>query len=197
MMRIAWSKGGRKSTGAKLLVLALVCTASVLAWVSAAAGAGVIFVVKNLADAGTGSLRDAITKANANAGKDTIVFKITGTITVATPLPAITDPVVIDARTISGFAGTPLIRIDNGTGSSSAIGLDVTAGSSKIGGLDITSFGEGIVLETGGTNTIVGNWIGIDTSGAAAGNSVAGIAIRGSSAGNTIGGLSTAARNVV
>ena len=48
-------------------------------------------------DAGAGSLRQAITDANAAAGADTIDFSVSGTITLASDLPEITDPLTIDA----------------------------------------------------------------------------------------------------
>ena len=48
------------------------------------------FTVTNLDDSGPGSLRQAITDANAEAGPDTITFNISGTITLASTLPLIT-----------------------------------------------------------------------------------------------------------
>jgi hypothetical protein len=63
------------------------------------------FTVTNTNDAGAGSLRQAILDANANAGSDSITFAIAGsgvhTITPTTPLPAITDPVILDGYTQS------------------------------------------------------------------------------------------------
>ena len=54
-----------------------------------------------------------------SVGTDTIVFNIPGSgvkvISLLTALPEITDPVVIDATTQPGYAGTPLIELD-GTG---------------------------------------------------------------------------------
>src|SRR5262245_46729721 len=46
-------------------------------------------LVTTLADAGTGSLRDAITRANADPDRDVITFGpgVAGTISLATPLP--------------------------------------------------------------------------------------------------------------
>ena len=69
------------------------------------------YTVSNLNDAGAGSLRQAIIDANANAGADTIAFAsgVTGTITLATNFPNITDDLTIggpgrDALTIDGVA---------------------------------------------------------------------------------------------
>jgi hypothetical protein len=113
------------------------------------------------------------------------------------PLPVITDPVRVDGRSQPGFVDSPLIRIDNGTGSSATTGLEVTAGSTRVLGLDITGFGVGIALESGGSNTLAGNWIGLDPGGNADGNASAGVLVQADSASNLIGGQSLAARNVI
>ena len=72
------------------------------------------YTVTTAADAGAGSLRQAIVDANKHAGPDAIHFAIgTGprTIAVASALPTITDPLVLDATTQPGFAGKPLIEL--------------------------------------------------------------------------------------
>ncbi|MCB9895210.1 MAG: right-handed parallel beta-helix repeat-containing protein [Planctomycetes bacterium] len=62
-----------------------------------AAHAQTTFNVTSNADSGAGSLRDAITQANASTSTaDTITFGITGTITLTTALPVITDNLTID-----------------------------------------------------------------------------------------------------
>ena len=65
-----------------------------------------VFVVTNTNDAGAGSLRQAMIDANAASGKDGISFAIPGdgphTIQPASPLPFITDPLVIDGYTQRG-----------------------------------------------------------------------------------------------
>lgn len=58
-----------------------------------------VFTVTNLNDAGPGSLRQAITEANANPGADEIVFAgegANGTLELATDLPDITDDLSIN-----------------------------------------------------------------------------------------------------
>ena len=76
------------------------------------------FVVTNANDHGPGSFREAIINANANtmSGTDKIVFDIPGpgvkVISLLTPLPEITDPLIIDATTQPGFTGAPLIELD-------------------------------------------------------------------------------------
>src|SRR5438105_834129 len=73
------------------------------------------FTVTTTADSGAGSLRQAIADANATAGTDTIGFAIPGTglrtiVLTTGALPAVTDPVTIDATTQPGYAGQPLVR---------------------------------------------------------------------------------------
>ena len=77
------------------------------------------FVVTNTNDSGIGSLRQAILTANREVGLNTITFAIPGTgvhtISPASPLPTITDQVIIDGTTQPGFAGTPIIELDGST----------------------------------------------------------------------------------
>src|SRR5262249_53728511 len=58
------------------------------------------YLVTTTADSGPGSLRQAILDADSAPGRDTIVFAIPGggvqTISPATELPSITDPLLID-----------------------------------------------------------------------------------------------------
>lgn len=54
-------------------------------------------VVSTTADSGTGSLRQAITQANADTGvTDTITFSVTGAIQLQSALPALTNSMDID-----------------------------------------------------------------------------------------------------
>ncbi len=151
------------------------------------------------------SLREAITAANNTTNgvtPDLIRFSIAGggvqTIQLTSALPDITDAVILDATTQPGFAGTPIIELD-GTLATGASGLSVTGGGSTISGLVINRFdGYGIVLSTGGNNTIQGNYIGTNVAGdTALGNANDGIHIEGGSSNNLIGGSTAAARNIV
>src|SRR5262245_36552765 len=72
---------------------------------AAQAGRSATFSVDTTNDSGAGSLRQAILDANANPGPDTIAFNIPGgtagetpvqTISLLSPLPTITSPVIID-----------------------------------------------------------------------------------------------------
>ena len=69
------------------------------------------FTVTTTADAGAGSLRAAITAANASAGADSIEFDIPGagvrTINLASALPAITGQVTIKGPRSPAFSPSP------------------------------------------------------------------------------------------
>ena len=157
------------------------------------------FVVTNNNDSGLGSLRDAITNANATVGKDTISFDIPGSgikvITLLTSLPDITDAVVIDGSTQPGYAGSPLIELDGlQTGKS---GLVIKAGGSTVKGLAIGNFNEfGIWLNNCDNNVIQGNYIGINAAGTVARVNDTNLLLSNSS-NNLIGGTTAAARNVI
>jgi titin len=76
-------------------------------------------------------------------------------------------------------------------------GLKIAAGGSTVRGLVLNRLHYGIYIYDNGGNTIVGNYIGTDTSGTVAlGNNADGIWIRNTS-NNTIGGTTAATRNVI
>ena len=163
--------------------------------------AGGTYLVSTTSDTGPGSFRQAILDANANPGLDRIEFVVgTGgvrTITPASLLPAVTDPVVIDATTQPGYANRPLIEI-NGSNVGLNAGLRLLAGNSVVRGLAINRFsGDGIRIEGPGTNLVQGNFIGTDPLGTTArGNGQEGILIYGSW-GNIVGGTNILERNVI
>ncbi len=70
------------------------------------------FTVANLNDSGNGSLRQAITNANANAGADNIVFDVSGTIQLTSRWPFRTSPATSTStvRPRPNYAGKPLRR---------------------------------------------------------------------------------------
>src|SRR5262249_25893439 len=75
------------------------------------------FTVSTRADSGPGSLRQAILDSNAATGaSNTIDFAIPGQgvqkIDLVSPLPRITNSVLIDGSLQPGYAGTPLIALD-------------------------------------------------------------------------------------
>lgn len=154
-------------------------------------------VVTNANNHGAGSLHEAILNANARHGTDLIIFNIPGpgvkVINVLTPLPEITEAVVIDGSTQPGYAGAPLIEL-NGEALAFEDGLVITAGGTSVRSLAIGRFGgSGIVLRTCDNNTIQGNYIGVDASGSLPRGNKTGILLSNSS-NNVIGGL---VRNVI
>ena len=157
------------------------------------------FTVTNTEDSGSGSLRQAILDANDHLGDDTIDFDIVGgpIILLESPLPPITDPVVIDATTQPGYQGTPLIQVTGLLAGDGATGLTILAGQTTVKGLIIDGFNVGLELE-GGSNTIQGDWIGPDVTGTLdLGNLAEGIDIPIDSSQNKIGGIDPDDRDVI
>ena len=78
------------------------------------------FTVTITGDSGPGSLRQAILDANATPGDDTIVFTTNGTITLAAPLPLVSDNTSIigpgtNQLTISGNNAVQVFSFNAGT----------------------------------------------------------------------------------
>ena len=124
------------------------------------------YTVTTTADSGTGSLRDAIKKANSSSGLDTIKFAIGSgvkTIQTKTGLPYISDKVIIDGTTQPGYAGKPIIELRGDV--SGGYGLNIGAGGSTVKGLVINRYSSGILFTKGGGNTVEGNYIGLGYSG--------------------------------
>jgi hypothetical protein len=158
-------------------------------------------VVTHTGDSGPGSLRDAIVQANATPAS-VIQFNIPGpgvhTIVPQSPLPAITDPVVIDGTTQPGYSGTPLIALSGASAGPAANGLQISAGSSSALGLAINGFSAaGIELSGSGGNIVQSNYIGTNAAGNAAVPNNQGIVIVNPSANNVIGGSTPASGNVI
>lgn len=165
------------------------------------------------ADAGTGSLRKAINDANNFfTGTQTINFNIQGgiggiikTIALASALPDITTPVIINGYTQTGSAANTLSVGNNATinvnidgGGASGHGFVFASGStnSEVSGVKINNWGGGAgdigIYITGTSNvTVRGCWIGTGTGG------FQGINISVSSSNINIGGVAAADRNVV
>jgi len=171
--------------GAVLAALALV-----LGLVAAgSASAATVYKVTNTNDSGGGSLRQAILDANANAGKDRIEFKIgsgSQTITPASPLPALTDPVLLDGTTQPGYAGSPLITLNGST--AGFTGLTIGGGSSTVRALVLVNWANGIRVTTQGGNTLLGNVIQSTDYG---------ITLDAGSPNNRVGGSAAGAKNDV
>ncbi len=170
-----------------------------------------LFVVTNTNDSGVGSLRQAILDSNMTIGFDTINFNIAGpgvkVISPISPLPIVTDPVLIDGYSQPGSSANTLpngenavlqIQLNGAQAGAGVNGLDIFAGNTTIRGLAINGFGaNGIILETNGANIVSGNFIGTDATGLIdLGNGDDGILLYNSS-NNSIGGNSPATRNLI
>jgi len=180
------------------------------------------FTVTTTADSGAGSLRQAITDANSSAGPHTIQFAIPGsgvhTISLLTPLPAITQTTTIDGYTQPGSSPNSLpfpqglnavIAIEI-SGQSlplnlDAAGLKIEAGGTVVRGLAINRcqiVGIRVPAGAGDGIQIKGNFIGTAPDGVSVPRGIGvarqnfGIFILGG-VGHQIGGADPADRNLV
>jgi hypothetical protein len=143
------------------------------------------FTVTSNLDSGGGTLRSAMTQANATPGPDQIVFNIGGggfwTITPFSPLPALTDPtgVFIDGLTQPGATsgGNPpstavlMVEID-GSLAGAAHGFWIQCDINTIQGLIINRFEKdgiriegGIATPSADANIVFCNFVGTDSTG--------------------------------
>jgi len=175
-----------------------ICSLAVVLLLSLSAEAAT-FLVTNTNDSGPGSLRQAILDANGNSGAGVINFQIaTGpqTIVVATMLPGVSNPTIIDGTTQPGYTGTPLIEVSGNN--AVQFGIELTGGNSTIKGLAINGFtSSGILLFTHGGNNVANCYIGTSLDGANSKGNAVGISIEGGSDNNTIGGLIGRAGNLI
>src|SRR5262245_44422089 len=121
----------------------LLCVAGVCAWCVCHSRASV-FIVVNTNDSGLGSLRQAMLDANALPSLDYIWFNIPGagphTISPASPLPAISNSVVIDGYTQPGAKRNTSPSVCNAelkvelSGSNAGNSAGLSIGGSAIGG---------------------------------------------------------------
>jgi len=98
------------------------------------------YIVTNTNDSGVGSLRQAVNDANANAGADSIDFSVTGTITLSSSLPSITDSLTITGPSMANLTidgnSNQLFTFNGPPGSQlfHITGLTMIGGSSTYGG---------------------------------------------------------------
>jgi trimeric autotransporter adhesin len=205
-----------RSAGNRILVvglLAVLMMGAGLVLMASSAHAATTFTVTTTSDSGAGSLRQSILDANANPGADTINFNIPSsgvrTIFPRSPLPQITDTVIIDGYSQPGSSGNTLakgtnailkIQLDGSSAGASSHGLTLGSGASNsiVKGLVINRFGgAGILIGSGVTGVRgQGNFIGTSASGTLdLGNGLHGVLVRGNS--NTIGGTLRFQRNLI
>jgi PKD repeat protein len=185
-------------------------------------------VTSNASD-GTGTLREAIMLANDKPGTDTIIFDLPGTsvesrtIELLSPLPEITDRVILDGSTQPALPfGSSTAKIQLTANNPLVQGLWLSDDSCEVYGLFIQNFQKGILIdkqynqvgavgkgnvifncteaciEVYSTNhiAIIGNLLGIDTAEQTGANIGAGIQI-GDSYAVAIGGRSVDGRNII
>ena len=173
------------------------------------------YAVTTPADAGPGSLRQAILDANAHVGPDVIAFNLPGlgvrTIRLASELPSILGTTTIDGLTQPGascasWPATLLVHLD-GSGLDPSSGLSVNGltvetggGGSLIQGLVVNGFDasawSGILIEEGADdNRVFCNYIGVTPDGSAAVPNGNGVRVRSSR--NRIGGPEPGQRNLI
>ena len=154
----------------RLLPLLLVLATVVFATTNRSASA-LNIVVSNLNDGGAGSLRQAITDANANPGADTITFTVTGTINITSAaLPQITGPQSLtitgpgqSALTVQIICGGCLAFSTSTTNDVTITGLTVNGGGISSGGtgpLTLTNLaiaGGGLTQTTNSGNATLDN----------------------------------------
>jgi len=159
------------------------------------------YSVTNTNDSGPGSLRQAITNADANGG-GLITFSVSGTIALQSALPIITQTVSISGSSAPGATPiTPTVAINgNALSANPAGGVDglvFTAANSGVSDLDLNGFnatdptpGHAIIIN--GTSAIsdvvTGNFIGTDITGATAVSNQVGVRVAGGAVGATITG---------
>jgi hypothetical protein len=167
------------------------------------------FVVSTTADAGPGSLRQAILDANATPGSNEIDFAVgdggVQTIAPTSALPEVTNTVVLDGTTQPGFAGSPLIDLDGAAVIPGTSGLVIRADNSAVRGLAITGFmihnnddpdvtTPGLVI-AGSGDVVQADYLGIDLTGTRIVSNAIGVLVSGSD--NRIGGTTAEERNLI
>lgn len=163
---------------------------------------GAMFTVSNLNDSGMGSFRQAIIDANTSAGVDNIIFSVSGTITVLSTLPPITDPIDIDGTSVPGYTAcsAPRISID-GTSAGSANGLQffIGASGSLLQAINVRNFTlNGVQFIDADNCQVRACYIGCNSFGTlAAANGLNGIQIEASANNNLLGGLAACDGNLI
>ena len=183
-------QGFRRGWGAGIGLAATVVQAVVLAPGASAA----TLTVTSAADAGAGSLRQAIVAANATVAADRVVFAIPGagvrTILVASALPTVTRPLDLDGTTQPGYATTPLIELSGQAVAGTVDGLrfGANAGGSAVRALAVDRFPRNGIVIAARRATVTASAIGTSPAGSTAlGNGRDGIVVQAPATGVVIG----------
>jgi hypothetical protein len=183
-----------------------------------------VLVVTTTADAGPGSLRDALTAANASSHAVQIRFQLAPTdpnfddddaaltggdaapdvfvITPLTPLPLLANPlggITIDGRSQAAYGGEtnpfgPEVVLDGSAAGGE--GLTLLSAHNAILGLNVRRFATGIEIRGGSSNVVAGNYLGTEATGRSAMGNTTGVSLD-DAPGNTIGGTAAGARNLI
>lgn len=182
------------------------------------------FTVTNTSDAGgttcatNCSLRQAINAANQAIGTDTVAFAIPGPgphrISPTQPLPTLRTTLVIDGYSQPGsLANTQVqgsdavigVQIDGALAPETSPGLALCTTDASVRGLSLTGFrraaitvgfdNELVGCSATGSNTISGNFIGVEPNGTVGGLNQ--IGVQAGVAGVVVGGPAVADRNLV
>ncbi len=146
------------------------------------------------------SLREAINTANALPAGSVITtdLGLGATIEPTSELPALTQPATtaIDGTVGAGFI-TGLLRIQGASAGTLSSGLIIEGGNAVVSHLQIGGFNSrGLVLTSGGNNTVTGCRLGVGGTGGDADPNSTGLRIA-SSSNNTIGGTTSIEANVI
>ena len=171
--------------------------------------------VSNTSDAGTGSLRAAIASANAH-GSGLITFDLGSgcgphVITLSSPLPTITAPIIINGYSQAGSAANDLDTGDDATfcvilesGDASVTrGLVVPASAGDgvslfVEGLAFSDFSDAAIdLGAGSGHLVVGNRFGGTASGHTLFPNGIGVQLDAAAHDSTVGGDDDGARNIL
>ena len=165
---------------------------------SAAPAQAATFTVNTTNNNGGGSLRSQINAANLTAAKDQILFDIPGgsphTISLATDLPAVTQPVAIRgySQPDSSLAN-PTVVIE---ATNAVRGLHLTGDGVEVRGLVINDAQIDGIWATGDDAVIAGNYIGTNADGdGTVPNGQYGVHIDGNN--SRVGGPAAYDRNVI
>lgn len=158
------------------------------------------------------TLRAALQEANHRPGKDRVAFSIPGTgvqrLRPASPLPEVTDEVVIDGYSQPGSAEASAsnpaalrIELDGSQAGSGSDGLSLATGNAEVRGLVVHSFDRHAVVVKGNANIVAGNYLGVSPTGTELRQEPGSQARIGiwvfNGRGNQIGGAEARDRNVI
>ncbi|TNF36036.1 MAG: hypothetical protein EP329_05610, partial [Deltaproteobacteria bacterium] len=117
-------------------------------------------------------LRAALDELNALGDPGAVVFDLPGdgphVLAVASPLPTVSVPVVLDATTQPGWTDAPVVALA-GAAVGPTDGLVLAGGASTVRGLNVYGFdGDGVRFEAAGANRVAACVVGTDMATASA-----------------------------